>query len=925
MNEIFQHATADPGAVASGPCLTVVERSLYRGAHIFGMRPMVRIQVDLGRLEAWPTDRLPLFTEQLLARLPGLANHGCSYRQAGGFVRRLHQGTWLGHVIEHVALELQTMAGSPVSRGKTRSVRGKPGFYNILFTYGDEQAGMAAGAFAIALVASLLPEGLGEVKGLEKLGVQMPADPQDAEALIRSLREILRRNALGPTTASLVAAARRRGIPVTRLNEQSLIQFGYGSRQKRIRASITGDTSQIAVDIAGDKSLTKKLLDEAGLPVPRGVVVRSEEEAVGAARRLRMPLVVKPLDGNHGRGVTTQVRDEAALRAAVMRARQHGRRVIVEEQLPGDDHRILVVAGKVVAVAQRMPAEVVGDGFSTIGQLIDRVNDDPRRGRGHENALTRIVADDAMIALLAKDGMTLGTVPGAGKRVRLRDTANLSTGGTAVDRTDDIHPDNRLIAEQAAAAAGLDICGIDFLSPDIARSVRETGGGIVELNAAPGFRMHLEPSSGRARDVAGPVIDALFPRGRSSRIPIFSITGTNGKSTTVRMVGRILCQHGLNVGMTTTSGVYFNGHLLKKADASGPRSARMVLRNPSVDVAVLETARGGILREGLGYDGADVGAVLNVTADHLGLKGIDTVEALADVKGVVVENVARRGFSILNADDPMCRRIARHARGRIVWFSLEGGARMAEMLRRHLLAGGLAVTRDPDETGGTIVIHRGEERIALMPASEIPATLGGIAEFNIANALAAVAMCFAHGVPLDAIREGLRAFTSSFEESPGRLNMMERDGIRIIVDYAHNPAGLIALGQVVDRLRGAHGRAVGMVSIPGDRRDCDIVEMGQIAAGVFDEIIFREAPDGRGRPRGETNALLSQGALRAGMPNERIHRIVDEFEAVEAVLCKGRPGDLLVILPTSVEKVWRQVQQFGSPAAAGEQMVPAHV
>jgi cyanophycin synthetase len=503
--------------------------------------------------------------------------------------------------------------------------------------------------------------------------------------------------------------------------------------------------------------------------------------------------------------------------------------------------------------------------------------------------------------------------------VRLRDTANLSTGGTAVDRTDDIHPHNRAIAEQAAAVVGLDVCGIDFLAPDISQPVRDTGGGIVEVNAAPGFRMHLEPSNGVPRDVAGPVIDMLFPRGRPSRIPIFAITGTNGKSTTARMVARILCQAGLNVGMTTTSGIYFNGHLMKEADASGPRSARTVLHNPTVDVAVLETARGGILREGLGFDGADVGAVLNVTADHLGLKGINTVEELADVKGVVVESVARRGHSILNADDPMCRRIARHARGTVVWFSLQGGDALPEMLRRHIDQGGMAVVREPGSAGGTIVLHDRAKRTELMGAAEIPATIGGIAEFNIANALAAAAMCAAHRVPLSVIRDGLSAFHCSFEDSPGRLNIHDAHGMRFILDYAHNPAGLTALGQVIDRMRGRYGRVIGMASIPGDRRDQDIIEMGQIAGGIFDEIIFRESPDGRGRPPGETNGLMSQGAMLAGMPGDRVHRIVNEMEAVDTTLRMGRPGDLVVLMPTSIEQVWKQMLAFRPAQEAEEQ------
>lgn len=919
---------SEKGLVPSGPTgagargIKVLERAVYRGPHLYSARPMIRIQIDLGGLEEFPTDRLPGFADRLLALLPRLSTHGCSYRQPGGFVRRLRDGTWLGHVIEHVALELQTLVGQAVTRGKTRSVKGRPGVYNILYAYRDEAVGEAAGAYAIGLIAALLPEPLRQVEGMSRLQGEPVADATDVAAIISALKTIARAHALGPTTRALVDAAERRGIPVMRLNDQSLIQFGYGSRQKRIRASITGDTAQIAVDIAGDKNLTKQLLAEAGLPVPRGVVVRGEDAAVAEARRLRWPVVVKPLDGNHGRGVTTDIRSEEAVRAAFALASGHSRRVIVEQQVPGNDHRILVVGGKVVAVAERVPAQVIGDGFHSIQQLIDFLNDDPRRGNGHENVLTRIAPDDAMAQLLAKSGKTLSSVPMAAEVVRLRDTANLSTGGTAVDRTDVIHPYNVAVAEQAAAVVGLDVCGIDFLTPDITRPVRETGGGIVEVNAAPGFRMHLEPSSGTPRDVATPVIDAIFPRGRSARIPIFAITGTNGKSTTGRMVARILCQDGANVGMTTTSGIYFNGHLMLEADASGPKSARMVLRNPKVDVAVLETARGGMLREGLGFDSADIGAVLNVTPDHLGLKGIDTLEELADVKGIVVESVARRGHSVLNADDPMCVRISRHARGKLVWFSLEGGDQMPELLRRHIADGGLAVVRERGTAGGTIVLHRAGERTELMAAADIPATVGGIAEFNIANAMAAAAMCAAHGVALDVIREGLSAFHSSFEDSPGRLNIHDAHGMRFIMDYAHNPAGLTALGHVIERMRGRYNRVIGMVSIPGDRRDQDIIEMGEIAARLFDEIMFREAPDGRGRPPGETNGLMSQGAMAAGIPAERVHRIVDEFEAVDRTLRMGRPGDLLVIMPTSVEKVWRQILDFrpvpDAPVAANQ-------
>ena len=903
--------------------LRILEKAIYRGPHLFSALPMIRIQVDLGELENWPTDRLPGFTGALLAALPGVGRHGCSYRVEGGFERRLRDGTWLGHVIEHVALELQSLAGSAVTRGKTRSVRGNPGVYNILYAYRDEEAGLAAGAYAIALVAGLLPEDLRRIEGFGILRVPPVDDPLDVSAITAALQEVLRKNRLGPTTGALVDAARRRGIPVIRLDEHSLVQLGHGSRQRRLRASITGQTSHIAVELAGNKNVTKQLLAEAGLPVPQGAVVRTADEAATAARRLGFPVVVKPLDGNHGRGVVTDLSDEDGVRVAFVQALRHSRRVIVEQQVPGNDHRILVVGGKVVAVAERVPAQVIGDGFHKISDLIELINEDPRRGVGHENVLTRIVADEAVHELLRRQGKTLASVPMAGELVQLRSTANLSTGGTAVDRTDDIHRENVAVAEQAAAVIGLDVAGIDFLSPDITRPVRETGGGIVEVNAAPGFRMHLEPSYGKGRDVAGPVIDTLFPRGSRSRIPIFAITGTNGKSTTCRMVARILCEAGRNVGLTTTTGVYFNGHLMREADASGPKSARMVLRNPKVDVAVLETARGGILREGLGFDHCDVGAVLNVTADHLGLKGIDTVEQLAEVKSVVIESVARRGFSILNADDPLTVRMARHAGGRIVWFSAQGGDLLARHVADHIAGGGTAMVRETGPQGGTLVLHRNGEREVLMPASDIPATVGGLAEFNIQNALAAAAMCAVHGVSLEVIRSALAAFDSTFEQSPGRLNIYDEHPFRVILDYAHNPASLRALGDLIARMRAEHRRVIGMVSIPGDRRTEDILEMGELAGAIFDHLIFRESPDGRGRPSGEVNSLMSQGALKAGVSAERVERIVDEADAAQACLQMAKPGDLVVLMPTSIEMVWQLVQRFRPAVAPAERSVHA--
>ncbi|UQN09713.1 cyanophycin synthetase [Deinococcus sp. QL22] len=904
--------------------LRILEKGVYRGPHLYSFSPMIRLMLDLGTLESWPSHRLPDFNARLLGLLPSLQAHQCSLGRPGGFVERLHDGTWLGHVSEHVALELQSLAGSRVSRGKTRSVKGRAGVYNVLFAYQEEKVGLLAGRLALQLVDSLLPPELRGVRGLDLVyrdetgslaALNLPDGSFNLPAALETLSTLVRRTRLGPTTEALVQAARRRGIPVLRMDELSMIQLGHGKNQQRLRASITGQTSHVAVDAASNKNLTKQLLSDAGVPVPRGVVVRSADEAVREAARLGYPLVTKPLDGNHGRGVSTHLTTADEVRSGFVLAAQHSARVILEQHYNGHDHRILVVNGQVVAVAQRVPAQVIGNGVSTVQALIDEVNRDPRRGAGHEAVMTRIRIDAQVKELLAGVGLTLESVPAVGQTVVLRSTANLSTGGTAIDRTDEIHPANALFARRAAQAVGLDIAGIDFLAPDISQSVRDTGGGIVEVNAAPGFRMHLEPSEGQPRDVAHPVIEMLYPRGSRARIPILAVTGTNGKSTTARMVAHVLAAQGLTVGMTSTSGVYIGGELVAPGDATGPKSARMVLRDPTVDVAVIEAARGGMLREGLGFDRADVGAVLNITSDHLGLKGIDTLQDLARLKSLVVNVVGRRGHSILNADDPLTARMRRTAGGQVVYFSMHG----LNKLRRHVDGGGLAVVLED----GEIVVYQGGQRLPIMLAAGIPATLGGLAGFNVQNALAASAMCFAHGIPLDDIRRALCTFTSSFEQSPGRLNVHDGHGFRVIVDYAHNPAGLAALSDLVGNLRPQYARTIGMVSIPGDRRNEDIQEMGVIAARTFDDLIFREAPDGRGRASGEVLTLLSKGALEAGFSPERMRRVLHEADAVDASLRMARPGDLVALMPTAIDAVWHQVQTFVPESKAEAQAQPS--
>jgi len=892
-------------------CAGVIDRTIYRGAHYYSHTPMIRITLDLGRLEEWPTSRLDGFASRLIADVPGLARHQCSRGHAGGFVERLREGTWLGHVAEHVALELQREVGHRVTRGKTRSVKGRPGVYNVMYAYRDEEVGLAAGGIALELIDALLPPRLAGIGGLERLSsLEGAFDLATRRAQLKRLAE---RSALGPTTQALVDEAERRGIPVTRLGRGSLVRLGQGRYQKLIRASITGQTALLAAEAAGDKDYTKQLLAEHGIPVPTGEVVRGEEDALRVAARLGYPLVTKPRDGNHGRGITTGILEPQQLRAGVRAALAQAKRgeVIVERFFTGRDHRILVVDGKVVAVAERMSAAVTGDGVATVEQLVAEVNRDPRRGVGHEKVMTRIKLDEAAVELLARAGLTPASVPARGEIVVLAATANLSTGGTAIDRTNEVHCDNAAIAARAAMALGLDVAGVDFIAPDIAKPVRETGGGVIEVNAAPGFRMHLEPSEGASRDVARPVIEMLFPRGARSRVPIFAITGTNGKSTTARMLRHIFRFTGKVVGMTSTAGAWVGDTLLVPGDATGPRSARMVLSDPCVEVAILETARGGILREGLGFGEADVGAVLNVSADHLGLKGIDTVEELAGVKSLIVESVRRRGVSVLNADDPLTHKMARRAGGTIMWFSLAGGEdAMAPWLSDHIEAGGAAVVREPGSDGGLIVLHREGLREVVLPAASIPATLHGLATFNIANALAAAAMAAAHGISLPTIRTALGTFQSDFESNPGRLNVHDAHGFRAIVDYEHNVAGLEALGAVIEGLRHRYQRTIGVISVPGDRRDEDILAMARISARLFDELVLREDPVTRGRPRGELLGLLKRGAEESGLLRGTVRAVQSEPEANAIGLALAGPGDLLVLTPSDVAGCWKQVVEF---------------
>jgi cyanophycin synthetase len=877
--------------------MKILETRVYRGPNLYALWPVIRLRIDLEELEDFPTAKLPGLTDQLLEKIPSLREHGCSYGEDGGFVRRLREdgGTWMGHVLEHIALELQVLAGTPVSFGKTRGEHLPKGQYHVVYSYVEEEVGIAAGDLALRLIRHLLPAERAD----------HDPSPFDFQAERESLVRLAQCRGLGPSTAALVRAAEKRDIPWMRLNERSLIQLGYGKYQKRIQATVTSETRQIASEIACDKRLTQRILEQIGLPVPRQMIVRDPQEAVEEAERIGFPVVVKPLDGNHGRAVSIHLKTPEQVREACEKARSRGPYVIVESYQTGNDYRILVVDGRVVAVAQRVPGHVTGDGRSSIAELVEEVNRDPRRGIGHEKVLTRLEVDDQALRLLDEAGLTLESVLPEGKVFYLRATGNLSTGGTAIDKTDVIHEDNRIMAERAVKAIGLDVGGVDFVSPDITRSYREVGGVIVEVNAAPGFRMHVAPTEGRPRDVAGPVIDMLFPRGTRFRIPLAAITGTNGKTTTTRMVGHILKLAGHTVGMATTDGVYIDGVRTVRGDMTGPWSSQIVLRDPSIDAAVLETARGGIVRSGLGWRECNVSAVLNVAADHLGMGGIDSLEELAQVKQILAE--VAQDYCVLNADDERVAKMAEVSPAEPIWVTLDP---KNERVRAHVQKKGRAVVLEEGLNGRMVVLYQGERQIPLLWARQIPATIEGRALHNIQNAMFAAAVAHGLGVGVETIRQGLRTFSTDFFQAPGRLNFYNEHPFRVLLDYAHNAHGMEAVARTVRELA-VHGRRIGVIAAPGDRREEDILALAFAAAPAFDLILLREDDDLRGRRPGETAGILRQGLLATGFCPERIvDGYFNEDEAVRRSLEMARAGDLLVIFGDKLARIWEQIVSF---------------
>lgn len=864
--------------------MRIREINAMRGPNYWSVRrhKLIVMVLDLEEMEQRPTNKIPGFRERLEKMFPTMYEHRCSVGTAGGFFQRVDEGTWMGHVIEHIALEIQTLAGMDVGFGRTRGY-GEEGVYNVVFAYMEEKVGRYAAKASVRICEALIS-----------------GEDYDLEADIQEMREIREAERLGPSTGSIVEEAASRGIPWIRLNKYSLCQLGYGANQKKIQATVTSQTSSIGVELACDKEDTKYLLEQAEVQVPKGEIIRTEAGLKEAVEYIGYPLVTKPIDGNHGRGITVDINSWEEALEGFRAAKEVSRSVIVERFITGEDYRLLVINHRLVAAAKRTPAHVVGDGKSTLQQLIDEVNKDPRRGYGHEKVLTQITVNDLTKSIIASYGYTLETVPKAGERVILKDTANLSTGGTSEDVTDIVHPANVFMAERISKIIDLDICGIDVMTTDISKPLEETGGAVLEVNAGPGFRMHLAPSEGLPRNVAADVIDMLFPPGSTSRIPIVAVTGTNGKTTTTRLIAHMAKMKGFKVGYTTSDGVYIQNRMLMKGDCTGPASSEFVLKDPTVNFAVLECARGGLLRAGLGFHNCDIGIVTNVAADHLGLKGIHTIEQLAKVKGVIPETVHKDGYAILNADDELVYAMRKNVECNVALFSMDENN---PHIRAMAKVGGISAVYE----NGFITICRGDWKLRVIKAVNVPLTFGGKATFMIQNVLPAVLTAYLRGFSIEDIKVSLETFIPSPGQTPGRLNLFNFENFQVLLDYAHNPAGLRALQDMIEKMESTV--KIGIIAGVGDRREEDTKELGAVAAEMFDEIIIRQDKHLRGRTETEIIQMLDDGIKKAGL-NKKTTIIPSEKEAITHAIKNAKKGALIVICSDVIPEALDLVTKF---------------
>ena len=857
---------------------------VLRGPNIWSInrKKLIQLRFDLQDMEHKPSNKIEGFLERMEKMMPTLYSHRCSPGVPGGFFQRVIAGTWMGHVVEHIALEIQTLAGMDTGFGRTRETK-TPGVYNVVFAYIEEKVGIYAAEAAVRITEAL-------IKG----------EDYNLEYDIQQMREIREDTRLGPSTGSIVDEAIARDIPWIRLNNQSLVQLGYGKNQVRFRATMTEKTSCIAVDIASNKDETKRMLQEQAIPVAKGITISSVEGVDDAIRKVGFPLVFKPLDGNHGRGISINIRTKEDAIGAYEFAAKISRRVIVESFISGYDFRVLVIDNKMVAAALRDPAHVKGDGHSTIQQLIDLENTDPRRGYGHEKVLTLISVDRDTLDLLDKKGYTLETVAKKGEKVFVKSTANLSTGGTSVDVTDHVHPQNVFICERISKIIGLDICGIDIMAQNLSEPLTDSGGVVLEVNAAPGFRMHIAPSEGLARNVAGHVIDMLYPWNKSSRIPIIAVTGTNGKTTTTRLIAHIVKNNGYRVGFTTSDGIYVQNNMMLKGDTTGPVSAEFILKDPTVDFAVLETARGGILRAGLGFSTCDIGIITNIQEDHLGLADIHTLEDLARVKSVVINSIKPNGWAVLNADNEYCVRIGKKTDSFVSYFSMDENN---PVIKAHCRKGGIACICE----NGYVTILKGDWKIRVQRTILIPLTFGGTVPFMIQNVLAATLAAFLWGFKTEDIQTSLQTFIPSAAQTPGRMNIFEFKDFKFMIDFAHNPDGYNGIKEFLKHIESP--LKIGIIAGTGDRRDEDIRELGKISAEMFDYVILRQEKHLRGRTEENILTLLIEG-IHSVDPDKQFEVVPKEIEAIKYAMSMAKPGTFIVALSDVVDNAIETVQNY---------------
>ncbi len=864
--------------------MKILSINTLNGPNIWSIRrkKLIQIRLDLEEMEQRPTDKIEGFLERLEALLPSMYSHRCSEGKPGGFFERVKRGTWMGHVIEHIALEIQTLAGMETGFGRTRETQ-TSGIYNVVFSYHEEKVGQYAAEASVRLAEALINN-----------------EPYDLEKDILAMRVIREEERLGPSTGSVVDEAIARDIPWIRLNRQSLVQLGYGVNQRRIRATMTQNTSNIAVEIACDKEETKQLLEMNAVPVAKGDIVRSEEGLLKAIERIGFPIVLKPINGNHGKGATINVTTIEDAKVALEFAQKYARGVVVERFITGFDFRALVIDNVFVAAAWRVPANVVGNGIDNLQQLVDKVNSDPRRGYGHEKVLTEITIDHHTLAILSKINMTLASVPAQDEIVYLKSTANLSTGGTSRDVTDMVHPENIFLFERISRVIGLDICGVDIMAENLTEPLSKNGGVILEVNAAPGFRMHLAPTEGLPRNVAAPVIDMLYPLGTQCRIPIIAVTGTNGKTTTTRMIAHIVKNNGYRVGFTTSDGIYVQNTMLEKGDCTGPRSTEFILKDPTVEFAVLECARGGILRSGLGFSRSDIGIITNIQEDHLGISDINNLEDLARVKRVVIDSVKKEGWAILNADDEWCVKIAEQTYCNVAFFSMNENN---PVIIEHSKKNGISALYE----SGYVTIKKGDWKMRIEKATHFPITMGGKATFNIANCLAASLASYLQGFKLQDIKLSLETFLPSAAQTPGRMNIFEFKDFKVMIDFAHNPSGYRAVKEFITKVDAVH--KVGIIAGVGDRRDQDIRDCAAIAAQMFDHIIIRQEKHLRGRTEDEIINLIIEG-MHSINPNISYEVIPKEREAIKHAISHAQPGSFIVALSDVITGAIEIVQTY---------------